>query len=559
GCYGGESARTPVIDGLAARGARFDQAICGAPVTLPSHATIMTGLDVPGHGVRHNGTYRLGDEAWTLAEALAREGYATGAFVGAFVLDARYGLAQGFDHYDDAVHDLAATPSMGRYNERPANEVVDAAIGWLERTIAVDPRRPFLAWVHLFDPHMPYEPPTEYAAMLPGRPYDREIAFCDAQIGRLLEFLAQADLLERTLVVLTADHGEGLGDHDELTHGVLIYDSTVRVPLIVSHPRLFARGVDIADRVAGGTDVFPTVLGLLGVAAGQAEVDGRDLFAAAVDDDRAIYVESLVPLLDYGWSPLRGLRRLGDKLIRAPEPEYYRVTDDPGETVDLYDDSPAAGALEARLDARLAGWPDDAAAVDRQRALDEEELERLASLGYLRAPPSGAAIGAQDPKRMMPLWDKIDRAGKLSLAGDHDGAAELIGEVLDADPASGKAWYTALRIYDRAGRHDAAEQAVRRALALSPSADGWVILARYALNRRDLAEFDGALAEARKLDARHGGIHIGLGHRLAMEGRLAEARAEFARAIEVDPSRSGAHAREQIERIDRIAGRPDAD
>lgn len=555
GCYGHAAARTPNIDALARTGLRFAHAVCSVPITLPSHATIMTGLDPPEHGVRHNGTFRLAEHHRTLAETLHERGWATAAFVGAFVLDRRYGLAQGFEHYDDTVRADPAPGAMGRYNERPADEVVDAAIVWLERHLARADGRPFMVWLHLFDPHAPYEPPGEFGSLFPDSPYDGEIAFVDAQIGRLIGSLRESGVADDTLVVFTADHGEGLGEHDELTHADLIYDTTVRVPLVFSNRRLFPEEVVVRDRLAGSVDIFPTVLGLLGLDP-VGGLSGRDVLASGSDAGRAIYVETLAPLLDYGWSALHGLRRIGDKYIQAPAPEYYDLQDDPAELENLYGGSPgAATELEARLARRLASWPADLEVLGLELELDADELERLASLGYVRGRERGPEIGVKDPKEMMGVWARMQRAGELSLAGRHEAAIEEIRAVLADDPSSAKAWYTAVRVYDNAQRYEEAERSLLRALALGPRAEGYVILARYALNRGDLARFEQSLEQAARLDPLDGGIHIGRGHALAMQGRWVDARREFEKAIEVDPARSGDHAREQLRRLDELQSR----
>lgn len=549
GCYGREGAGTDAIDALAARGVLFEQATAGTPITLPSHATILTGLDAPDHGVRHNGTFRLAEEHLTLAEVLGGRGYATAAFVGAFVLDRRYGLAQGFERYDDAVHPRdEAENAMGRYNERPANEVTDAVLGWIDEAEA-GRRRPFLVWAHYFDPHAPYAPPPPFDATFAADPYQGEVAFVDAELGRLARGLERRGLWERTLVVLTADHGEGLGEHGEPTHADLLYDSTLRVPLIFSNPLLFPEAVAVRDRLAALTDLFPTILDLLGLPAPGDLLAGRPLFGSGPDPERVAYIETLAPLLDYGWAPLHGLRRLGDKFIAAPRPEYYDLRADPAELRNRYDEAPAAGELEPRLTALLRRWPPAREALREERALDREERERLAALGYAR--PSGAPreTGVKDPKEMMPLWRRMYEAGEASLRGEHDRAAGEIQEVLREDPGSAKAWYTAVRIFERAGDAARAETCLRRALELRPRAEGWVLLARYALNRGDRAEFERALEEAERMDPGDGGIHIGRGHALAMDGRYSEALAEFERAIEVDPIRSGPYASAQIERL----------
>jgi tetratricopeptide (TPR) repeat protein len=470
------------------------------------------------------------------------------------VLDERYGLAQGFDHYDDAVNPHANDrPSMGSYNERPANQVVDAAIDWLDRRYATGsaPAEPFMLWVHLFDPHAPYAAPPGYAKLFPDDPYQGEIAFVDAEVGRLVERLRKLDRLDRALLVLTSDHGEGLGEHDEETHGDLIYDSTLRVPLILSNPVLFPDGVVIDDRLAGLVDLFPTLLEFLDVSYPGTGLGGVNVFAARPAVTRALYIETLAPLLDYGWAPLHGLRRLEDKFILAPSPEFFAVLDDPQERDNLYGRVPASETLEKRLAQRMESWPSALEAARLERPMSDEEIERLAALGYVRSPHRPDEIGVKDPKEMMGLWRRMIEAGELSLKGEHQRAAEAIEAVLREDPVSAKGWYTALRIYDRAGDYDRAELCVRKALELNPLVEGWIVLARYALNRGDRESFEQALAEAERLDPLDGGIYIGRGHALAMSGEFEAARRQFEKAIEVDPVRSGRHARAQLQRLDR--------
>jgi len=558
GCYGFAGAETPVIDRLAASGVLFEQATAPAPITLPSHASILTGLDVPDHGVRHNIGFTLSEDRTTLAEVLRAQGYATAAVVGSYVLDGRFGLAQGFDEYDDDLTSGRREDAIGAgYLERTADQVVDAATAWLDGH-AGDAGGPFFLWTHLFDPHAPYAPPADYRKLFTAGligAYDGEVAFVDAQLGRLLDRLRDLGVLERTLVVFASDHGEALGEHDEATHGTLIYESTMRVPLIVSNPRLFPRALRADDRVVGLVDLFPTLLDLLGVDRSGYRVDGVNAFAPA-DPDRAVHVESLLPLLDFGWSPLHGLRLEGRKYILAPTPEYYDLHEDPGERRNLYGSSKEARELASRLERKLEAWPAD---LDLLRAESEppgEEIRRLAALGYVRMREGEPELGVRDPKTMMDVANRIQKAGQLSAAGKNEEALKEVESAIAEDPTSGKAWYMATRIHHRMGRYAEAEACLNYALALSPRADGYITLAQYAFSRGDVKAFDKALDEAQRLDPGEAGVHLGRGRGLAALGHFEEALAEFETVLRLDPARYGEQAREQIDKVRaRLAGR----
>ncbi|MEE8411962.1 MAG: sulfatase-like hydrolase/transferase [Acidobacteriota bacterium] len=548
GCYGDADARTPNIDALARSGVRFDQVVCATPITLPSHSTLMTGLDPPAHGVRLNGTFRLSDDHQTLAEVLQSSGYATAAVIGAFVLDAHYGLGQGFDHYEDDLPARAAGRDGRRFSERSADRVTDAAVAWLESHLASTQMKPFLLWVHYYDPHIPYQPPEPHAAEFAGRPYDGEIAFADAEIGRLIGFLHDRDLLDDTLIVFAGDHGEGLGDHGEETHQDLLYDSTMRVPLIFSSARLFGRGGAVLDRVAGLVDVFPTLLDLLGVDYDAGALDGRNIMTTPADADRAIYIESLAAYLDYGWAAQHGLRRVHDKLILGSDPEYFDLREDPGELRNLYRTTRAAIDLERQLERLVIGQAPDSDARVQEHRLGEEEMERLASLGYVRR-PLVAPSARVDPKTKTEVVARVDRAIRLTSEGHHRVALREIEVVLSQHPNASRALYVATTIYDELGRLDEGEAALRRALELQPKPDGWVHLAWYAFQREDWEVFETALAEAGRLDPMDGGIFISRGHRHRREGRLDEALKSFEKALRIDPERSGAAALEAIQGV----------
>lgn len=545
GCYGHETARTPNVDGLALHGVRFADALSPAPITLPAHASLFTGKTPPRHGARNNGTYRLADGHHTLAESLGEAGYDTAAVVGAYVLDSRFGLAQGFDHYDDAISSQARS---GQFNERTATEVTDAALAWLAR-----PREsPFFLWVHYFDPHATYRPPPEFAD-LPA--YDGEIAYVDAQLGRIIDHLEAEELLARTLVVLTSDHGEGLGEHGEETHSILVYDSTLRVPLIFSAPALFEGPGVVSDRVAGLVDVTPTVLDLLGVAR-EAPLDGRNLFSSKPDETRTLYFESLVPFLNHGWAPLTGLRRLHDKLISAPEPEYYDLERDPDELVNSYRSEPRIAALEDELRALREGHEPIDAAAEREAGLSEAEIERLSALGYVRSHGGGARTGSANPMKMIEVYQTLSRADAASSDGHHDRALEMLEPILAGDTTNAAAWDKLSLVRVRLRDYDRAREALNRALDLAPTAERWARLAQLRLAGGDGAGCVEALEAARALDPAEALIDLVDGDRLAMSGDFAGARERFRDALEKDPVRWGEDARAKIDQASRILDRP---
>jgi arylsulfatase A-like enzyme len=319
GSYGAARARTPNLDALAAEGIRYEHAYSPAPITLPAHASLLTGLYPFEHRVRDNGDFPLSDRAQTLAEVLQRHGYRTGAVVAAFVLDRRFGLAQGFDSYDDVILEQRTSGSFG-FAERQAPAVTDAALAWLSDQ---PPDRPYFLWVHYFDPHAGYEPHSNDSEFFGLPPYDAEISFADREIGRLLGRLSESGRDAETLVVTAADHGEGLWEHGEISHGYFVYDSTLRAALILRLPDRAHAGTAIAAPVSL-VDVFPTVLERLGIP--PCDVSGVALPLAEPDAGaalRSIYFENYAVAYSFGLSPLRGIVRGRDKWIEAPRPERY--------------------------------------------------------------------------------------------------------------------------------------------------------------------------------------------------------------------------------------------
>ncbi|MHC4846309.1 MAG: sulfatase-like hydrolase/transferase, partial [Planctomycetota bacterium] len=371
GAYGHGAARTPVIDSLAERGLRFDRAYAPTPITLPSHATMLTGTLPPEHGVRDNTGYALGDDARLVSEALAERGWRTMASVGSFVLDPRFGLDQGFEHY--ASPRAVGASTLGAEVERRADAVVNDALAWLE---GVAPDEPAYLWLHVYDPHAPYEPPAATGA--PADAYDAEIAFCDAQLGRLLAALDLAGRGPLLSVVVTADHGESLGEHGEATHGVFLYEGAMRVPLIVAGPSIQA---GVVDEPVGLASVAATILELAGVpVAALPQAAAPSLLAA--EREPHLYLETALPWRAHGWHPLRGLVWSDGKYIQGNGPELYDLDDDPTESHDLAPANPDQVVEHAH---RLARFVSAHPPLDWQRdaGLTSDEQNMLAAMGYL--------------------------------------------------------------------------------------------------------------------------------------------------------------------------------
>ena len=405
GCYGYAGAATPTLDRLAARGARFSTGIAQAPLTAPSHASILTGVTPPRHGVRDNGAFVLPNSVPTLAEGFRAAGYRTAAFVSGFPLDHRFGLGRGFDTYDDRLPH-GNDPRRAPYVERTADKTTDRVLAWLAaRPTDAKGTAPWFLWTHYFDPHAPYEAPGDFGRRFAANPYDGEIAFVDEQLGRLAAWLASARLVEHTLILVTADHGESLGEHAEETHGVFVYDSTLRVPWILAGPGVPQR---VSPVMARGTDVAPTLLDYAGLAP-LPGLEGRSLRPAA--DGRALpdepaYAESLFAQRHLGWAPLYAWRTAAFKLVAAPRPELYDLATDAAEIHDL-----AAArrelveSMQRPLQQLLAARPP--AAVADAPSIDSE---RLAALGYLGGGPrSPGGASGRDPKDGIDLINRLER------------------------------------------------------------------------------------------------------------------------------------------------------
>ncbi|MEW5807679.1 MAG: sulfatase-like hydrolase/transferase [Acidobacteriota bacterium] len=430
GCYDYAKAKTPNLDGFAKEGIIFEHAVCPSPSTVPSHATIMTGLYPPGHGVRVTGRHYLPDNATTLAEILSAKGFRTGAVISGFPLTRRFGINQGFDFYEDSFYDN--TPGRVSIIERSAKESIGIALKWLSQN--KDSR--FFLWLHLFDPHSDYTPPAPFDREFHDAPYDGEIAYMDSQLGPFFDKLKEWDLFDRSLIIIAGDHGEGLGDHGEMEHQYLIYNSTVMVPLLLRAGNV--REAKKIPELVGLVDIFPTVLDMLGIKE-ELVVDGeslRNIIEAPPGrtGERLYYIESLSGEISLGWSPLYSTMTGNWKFIEAPEPELYRIMDDPSELQNLALKEPEMLECSRKELAQTM-----AELLQREEKsgvkMDEETMRDLASLGYISAGSFKKKDGGslKDPKKYIHLEKEIVALYKLFLTNQKDKIFPYVETILKAD------------------------------------------------------------------------------------------------------------------------------
>jgi arylsulfatase A-like enzyme/Flp pilus assembly protein TadD len=541
GAYGYAAKTTPSLDRIARSGVRFDRAYAPAPITLTSHASMLTGRYPPGHGARDNGM-RVTAGIPTMATVLREQGFQTAAFIAAFPLDRRFGLSPGFDLYSDR---MPRGPGGKLLNERPGREVVDEALAWLERR---SPNAPFFVWVHLFEPHAPYGEPANAAGRTAIERYDEEIRTADAQVGRLLDGLGHA--LADTLVVAVGDHGEAFGEHGEITHSLFVYDTTLRVPWVMMGPGVAATAAAITDPVCL-IDMAPTVLALLGK--GKIDSDGvdlRPLLAGGHLPPRDLYAESFAPLFDFGWSPLRSVRRGQWKAIAAPRPELYDVDHDAGEAHDVA----AEHADVAQRLVEQAGKYSPAEIGSQAATLaagDRDTAARLRALGYLQGgastgltPGSGiggrggrggrGAVSRADPK------DRRELAARMGLvvSGELHGAElkATLEAILRDDPRNPQAH---LRLGDcllDEGQFAAAAPHFSATIAADlPSVDGYVGLAACQATAGNGSGAERTLRQALEREPGNPVVAANLGILEAKTGRLEAAVQSFRHALEADP------------------------
>jgi arylsulfatase A-like enzyme/Flp pilus assembly protein TadD len=460
-CYSQKFLQTPEIDALAVRGAVFEWAFAHNPTTLPSHANILTGVTPIVHGVRENSKSKLPASCLTLAEHLRASGYATAAFIGAFPLDARFGLDQGFDVYNDSVPSKPAR--WGTYPERRAGAVVSAASEWLSGRTGK-----WFCWVHLFDPHAPYAPPEPFLSRFRDDPYSGEVAYVDAQLSALFADLRKEGQFEGTVIVLTADHGESLGEHGEMTHSYFAYNSTIHVPLIIVSPGVHPSR--LSENVSH-IDIFPTVCALLAIPAPE-NLQGRSLVGlmkGSARPEKPIYFESLEPYLNKSCAPLRGFVDGPTKYMDSPVPELYDLATDPAEAKNLAD-TRELGPLKKKLEALVASLASPLAA-EASRIPDRGTLEKLLSLGYIASPIArlkGAYGPEDDLKNFLPYQQRLERAILMADRGDAEGGIREMTALASEKKGFAPAFVYLSQLYAAERRTAEAVRALEAGVAANP-------------------------------------------------------------------------------------------
>jgi arylsulfatase A-like enzyme/Tfp pilus assembly protein PilF len=545
GCYGYTRIETPNIDSLAGQGFLFKNATSQAPLTLPSHSSIFTGTYPFYNGVRDNGGFYLEPEKTTLAEVLQQSGWATSAFIGAFVLDSRWGVNQGFDYYFDQF-DFAKYKTISLDSvQRQGGEVIQAFFDWLEE----NPQKKFFSWIHLYDPHTPYEPPEPYKTRYGNRPwglYDGEIAYVDSLVGRVVDALEEKGLLDKTLIVIVGDHGESLGEHHESGHGFFVYDATQSVPLIVRLPVRSFQGKVIESQVEN-VDIMPSLLELLELPVPK-EVQGRSflpmLTGRGGGGERLAYSETYYPRYHYGWSELKSLRTARYKFIQAPRPEFYDLVRDPGERSNIYN----AGSGEAkRLEHELLALQEkmSAAGIEDKapQNLDGDAREKLMALGYIGGFTSSSKLAGSeergDPKDKILLYNKIKQAEGASANREFNDSLKLLDEVIAEDPGIMEARQVKANVYLQLERPEDAIAECREALKVDEAYTAAIFT--MALAYKGLKKYDEAIAGYTRiiqLDPKDPKPYVNLGEIYCDTKDLDKAIANLEQAISLDPEHS---------------------
>jgi len=536
GCYGHPKSDTPNLDALAAAGARFSRAYTVTPLTIPAHSSIFTGMLPPRHGVRDNGDMFLDEGATTLAELMEQHGYATMASVGAEVTSHHWGFAQGFDAFYDDMGEAREEETNRWRVERRGDEVLGDAYGWLESHAASD--EPFFGWIHLFDPHAPYVAPEPFASAFPGRPYLGEVAYTDQLVGELVARLDSLGHLDDTWLIITGDHGEGLGSHGEQMHGVLLYDATTRVPMIIRPPGGLAQGVAVHEPVSV-VDLLPTALEVVGLEI-PTDIDGISLLPRiqgvqdAIPADRQVYVESLFAFRHYGWAPQRALVDAEYKFIDSTTPELY-AREDRGEREDLSVElAPTVHLMQARIQV-LADSLEPASETAARVEASPERLAQLEALGYITGVADVEVVEGEllpDPVQRLPVLAEVERGRLQMMNGEHELARATLEAIIESEPGLVDPRVLLVNLLRTMGEKTAALEAAIVLDQRQPGSLSKGLLGMILLQQGDVEQANEMLAQAIELDPYVGRNWESYLNGLFIMGDVARLDLEVDRALE---------------------------
>jgi arylsulfatase A-like enzyme/predicted Zn-dependent protease len=542
-CYGFPLVDTPTMDFFASRGILFEKCIAQTPLTLPSHTSLMTGTHPLFHGVRDNGGYLVPQELLTIAEILKGKNYQTAAFVASYVLDSKWGLDQGFDFYFDQF-DLSKYKSISLGNvQRRGDEVIDEAIKWLD----VHKNEQFFTWVHLYDPHTPYEPPSPFREKYPNRPYLGEIAYTDSLLGQLWGYLEQNNLTENTILVFASDHGESLGEHKESTHGFFVYQEGIHVPLIFVTPFEDLHGIR-RSQVVSLVDIMPTILEMDGKVI-PAQIQGQSLVPLFFDQEesteRFAYAETYYPRLHYGWSDLKTIQEGRLKLIIAPELELYDLIDDPEEQTNLVSTRPdETRRLMRTAELFIEDSSQGAFDIDYHN-IDEETRQKLSALGYIgtfsdQTSLKGRVLG--NPREKIAIFNQLSLAKELTLEEKYDEAVALINQITEEDPDIIDAYFSLGNLYFKKREFDNALDSFLKVLERRQDAFAVINIANSYMGKGDIEEADKFLTSIIDSIPPDSQLYYIFGNIKNLKEEYDEAIKYFEKCIKINPSSSSGYS-----------------
>jgi len=530
GCYGYENAKTPNLDSLALGGVQFLNTYCQVPLTSPSHCSILTGTYPIYHQVHNNGTYYLNADLLTLAEILKVRGYKTAAFVSSFTVDSRFGLDQGFDFYDDKFEEKEVFKALR--SERKADKVFACFSNWLEK----NETQQFFCWVHFFDPHLPYDPPSPFKEEFLNSPYDGEIAYMDYYIGKTIERLRVNSILDKTLIILVGDHGEAFGEKEVSGHGVFLYDVTMKVPLIFYAENNLPKGKVVNSRVRL-IDLMPSILDMINIPTNK-EIQGISLLPyieRRKRDDLNSYIETYYPRENYGWAELIGLIDGDWKYIQAPKEELYNLKKDPQEKSNIFkEEKKIVSDKKSKLENIIKKYSSGINA--EMREMTSEEKERLRSLGYVEFTEGISKGQLPDPKDRIVELQMIHQAELYEFQENYEEAAKIFEKILSLRPNASSYYVSLAIIYAKMKKFDMAIRILKQGIEKIP--DSEILLSRlghtYLVMGR-LKEALESMQDVLKINPRYFDALLASAWILGIMGNKEEASSYYKSALEIEP------------------------